>query len=281
MSQKYVTQGAILTCNQGIAPTTLRVTSNFTVKSQNKLVATELDKAPFVNIPSFGGCRLIYPHPGPCIPSPIMWTDTHPTNKCCNAKSLLKKSTIPCAIGGKISITNPSQVIASTGAKVEGVKVEKIVDVVQTVFDLAGLIPVVGEFFDGLNAAIYTVRGDYTNAALSAAAMVPVVGMAATGGKTIKKGVSVLGHFPEYMNIGEKIGARVFKIPTKYWNEMTEAQKWMSNKKFLDRMIKRGDDIMLATPINKIKPGSYYQKEIQYLFEKGYKLSPDGRYLIK
>ena len=46
-------------------------------------------------------------------------------------------------------------------------------------------------------------------------------------------------------------------------------------------MIKRGDDIILATPINKIKPGSYYQKEIDYLISKGYKLSSDGTKLIK
>ncbi|QRY57033.1 AHH domain-containing protein [Sphingobacterium siyangense] len=37
---------------------------------------------------------------------------------------------------------------------------------------------------------IYWGRGDYTNAALSAAAMVPLAGMAATGGKLAKRFVT-------------------------------------------------------------------------------------------
>jgi hypothetical protein len=44
-------------------------------------------------------------------------------------------------------------------------------------------VPVVGEIADGANAAWYAAEGDYLNAGLSAAAMVPFVGWAATGGK--------------------------------------------------------------------------------------------------
>jgi len=50
----------------------------------------------------------------------------------------------------------------------------------QTVLDIGGLIPGVGEAFDGINAIIYAARGDYVNAGLSAAAMIPVVGSAGT-----------------------------------------------------------------------------------------------------
>lgn len=57
------------------------------------------------------------------------------------------------------------------------------------VLDVAGLVPVLGEPADAANAAWYTAEGDYTNAALSAAAMVPLVGWAATGGKFGVKGV--------------------------------------------------------------------------------------------
>jgi RHS repeat-associated protein len=56
----------------------------------------------------------------------------------------------------------------------------KVVDNIQFELDLAGLIPVVGEFADGINAVIYTVRGDYLSAGLSAAAMLPAGGQAAT-----------------------------------------------------------------------------------------------------
>jgi hypothetical protein len=54
--------------------------------------------------------------------------------------------------------------------------------------DVIGLVPVVGEVADGANALWYAAEGDYTNAALSAAAMIPVAGWAATGGKFAVKG---------------------------------------------------------------------------------------------
>lgn len=193
MSQKYVTQGAILTCNQGTAPGTLQVTSNFVIKSQNKPIATELDKAPFVNIPPFAICGILSKSsPVPCVPAPIMWTDTHPTTKCCGFKALLNKSTIQCAIGGKISITNTAQTAGTTGAKIGKEDSDQILDAVQVAFDVAGLIPGAGEIFDGINVVIYTFRGDYTNAALSAAAMIPIAGWAATGGKVGGKAVKIL-----------------------------------------------------------------------------------------
>lgn len=60
------------------------------------------------------------------------------------------------------------------------------------VLDVAGLVPVIGEPADAANAAWYTAEGDYTNAALSAAAMVPIAGWAATGGKLGIKGVKAV-----------------------------------------------------------------------------------------
>ena len=56
------------------------------------------------------------------------------------------------------------------------------------VLDVAGLIPGFGEIADGVNAAWYMAEGDKTNAALSAAAMVPFAGWAATAGKLGLKG---------------------------------------------------------------------------------------------
>jgi len=54
--------------------------------------------------------------------------------------------------------------------------------------DVLGLVPVVGEAFDGVNAAWYAAEGDHTNAALSAAAMIPFAGWGATGTKLAMKG---------------------------------------------------------------------------------------------
>ncbi|SKB90439.1 hypothetical protein SAMN05660349_03275 [Macellibacteroides fermentans] len=45
-------------------------------------------------------------------------------------------------------------------------------------------------------------------------------------------------------------------------------------------MILIGDNIRLATPLNRVKPGSFFQKELNYLFDKGYKVNSTGSQLI-
>ena len=69
---------------------------------------------------------------------------------------------------------------------------EKALDVTQIVLDVAGLIPGVGEVADLLNAGIYVARGDYTNAALSAAAAIPFIGWGAAGAKAVSRGMSAV-----------------------------------------------------------------------------------------
>lgn len=67
---------------------------------------------------------------------------------------------------------------------------------------------------------------------------------------------------------GVTIGGRTFQIPTKIWNKMSPVEQWVANQKFLDRMILRRDNIRLATPFNQVKPGSFFQKGLNYLFNK-------------
>ena len=66
-------------------------------------------------------------------------------------------------------------------------------EVGHTILDVVGMIPVVGEIADGINALWYLAEGDYLNAALSAAALVPSAGAAATGAKLIGKGLRKYG----------------------------------------------------------------------------------------
>lgn len=94
-------------------------------------------------------------------------------------------------------------------------------------------------------------------------------------------GKTVLGHYPEYVKLAEQLKARFFNIPLSVWEKMTEAERWAANVKFLDRMIQRGDDIILATSFNKARANSYFARELKYLLEKGYKPSADGMRLIK
>ncbi|MEL7003982.1 MAG: hypothetical protein AAFN93_14770 [Bacteroidota bacterium] len=70
---------------------------------------------------------------------------------------------------------------------------EETLDFLQSGLDYAGVIPGVGEVFDGVNGLIYLARGDAGNAALSFAAMVPVLGAAALAVKTAKRSKKVVG----------------------------------------------------------------------------------------
>lgn len=93
-------------------------------------------------------------------------------------------------------------------------------------------------------------------------------------------GKTVLGHYPEYKQLADTIRARRFSIPEAAWNQMSPAEQWATNQKFLDQMIIRGDDIILATPLDKVRPGSFFARELKYLASKGYRPNADGTKLI-
>jgi hypothetical protein len=165
-------------------------------------------------------------------------------------------------------------------------------DKIHLTLDVAGIFDPT-PWSDLTNAGLYVSEGNYLAAGISIVGVLPWIGdifkstritaamarLAERG--AVKGGTTVLGHYPQYAHLATEIGARRFNIPTHIWNRMTETERWAANQNFLDRMISRGDNVMLATPINQVKPGSYYQRELNYLFDKGYKVSPNGLYLIK
>jgi hypothetical protein len=65
-----------------------------------------------------------------------------------------------------------------------------VMDIVHGALDVAGFIPALGAIPDGLNAVIYAAEGDWTNAGISAIAMVPLFGDGAKLG--IKAGEEVI-----------------------------------------------------------------------------------------
>ena len=94
--------------------------------------------------------------------------------------------------------------------------------------------------------------------------------------------IAVVGHYPEYVKLGEELGAKVFSIPSQIWNKMSAAEQWAANVKFLDRAIGRGDQILLSNPVKNINDVSgTFRKELDYLIKKGYRLSEDGTQMIK
>ena len=94
------------------------------------------------------------------------------------------------------------------------------------------------------------------------------------------KGKTVLGHFPEYLEVADELAAHRFDIPMETWTKMSQAERWAANQAFLDKMIARGDEFIFATHPLKTKPGSTFEREIKYMLEKGYRLGDDGWKLL-
>lgn len=96
-----LTQDAILFCNKGAKTSILKVTSQNFCRAANKLVATEKDKQPEINIPNFGSCSITH---SSCNPAPIKWKKTAEKDAINNFKILTDASTCQCTTGGKIAV---------------------------------------------------------------------------------------------------------------------------------------------------------------------------------
>lgn len=50
---------------------------------------------------------------------------------------------------------------------------------------------------------------------------------------------------------------------------MSKAEQWAANQQFLERMIKRGDDIILSNPVKNLDDVSgAFRQELDYLIEQ-------------
>lgn len=128
MSKKiYVLDGAIVECNQGFTPAKLLVTQNQKVKIQGKFKATDME----VQVPqTFGQCKLKPTNSGylPCIPGLQKWTKTSAKTTLGSSKKwLYEDSECMCATGGKVTITNPTQINSAGSAKEEFKEIAKMI----------------------------------------------------------------------------------------------------------------------------------------------------------
>ena len=80
----------------------------------------------------------------------------------------------------------------------------------------------------------------------------------------------VIGRYRFYLELGERLNARVFNIPQSEWDAMTPEQRWAINRDFLDSAIMRGEQIILECAPEKVPMGSTLEKELDYLATHGY-----------
>jgi hypothetical protein len=116
----------------------------------------------------------------------------------------------------------------------------------------------------------------------AAAPLLPSAGIKAVTAGITSVGKTVLGKFPDYIVMAKELGARYFNIPVPIWNKMTKNEQWDANKKFLDRTIVRGDEIILSSPAKQITAATgTFRRELDYLLKNGYRLNDDGTRLLK
>lgn len=149
-----------------------------------------------------------------------------------------------------------------------------LLDALQLGLDLLGLIPGVGEPFDLLNAGISAGRGDYIGAGLSMAAMVPVVGMAATAGKGARRAVVIGESMSRVKDAARAMNADYYKawkiIP---WDE---AKSLRRNERWIKKKMKQGCEI-IDIDINPNRVGGRspnYAKEKELINNANYPTTP-------
>jgi len=93
-----------------------------------------------------------------------------------------------------------------------------LLELVHTTLDILGLFPGIGEIADGLNALIYLAEGNYIDAGLSAAAMIPFAGWGATAAKYVRKAAKYSPKLMKAVKYGVKLlskGRKVLKLTKK------------------------------------------------------------------
>lgn len=82
--------------------------------------------------------------------------------------------------------------------------------------------------------------------------------------------VVVIGHYPEYLVLAERLGATFFSVSQEIWDTLNEDGRWQLNRSFLDHEIERGSIFILATPMEELRRESWLEREIQYLLNHGF-----------
>ncbi len=95
---EFITDGALMQCDKGVAPSKLTVTSQQGCLIAGKPQATEKDKQAGANIAPFGVCSVTQKS---CMPQPTAWQKTGPYT-IDGVKELTTDSFCMCGLGGKM-----------------------------------------------------------------------------------------------------------------------------------------------------------------------------------
>ncbi len=111
------------------------------------------------------------------------------------------------------------------------------------VLDVLGFIPLVEYVADPLNAVFYLAEGDYANAGLSLAGMIPVIGYAAVGGRWVK-----VTRYLDEAQLDEMIAAgRAMPVDAGDVGRLADAGDLPQMARFIDDLDLPADTISLSS----------------------------------
>ncbi len=86
----------------------------------------------------------------------------------------------------------------------------------------------------------------------------------------------VLGHYPEYTDLAERLDANCFSVPERIWNRLSDQQRWELNRSFLEtHVVQAGSQIVFSRRPQAARRNSFFESEINYLLSRGVGVTPD------
>ncbi len=141
----------------------------------------------------------------------------------------------------------------------------KWADSLQTGLDIVGLIPGLGEFADLANGCISLARGNYADAALSFAAMVPLAGTAATIGKIAKKAKKAIDKAQDNKGVYDLIVKHADDVEQAYVGQSKNVYKRMKHHFGKSGKLKSTQEVLHGVT-HKMKGSTKTEREIYEQF---------------
>ena len=85
---------------------------------------------------------------------------------------------------------------------------------------------------------------------------------------------TVLGSYPNYINLSNQLGSRRFDIEPSVWSVLSQQNQWVANRYFLDTILAARDKLIFSSNPRLARPGSWFFRELHYLRTKGVNVFP-------
>ena len=89
-----------------------------------------------------------------------------------------------------------------------------------------------------------------------------------------------LGHYPAYVEMAQQTGARTFSMSDEAWSRCRPTSSGCATSASWTTPCVGATQLGLATPLDEVRPGSYFERELQHLVKNGCVPSVDGLSMV-